>query len=111
LDRFTLPKAHLLRKTGEFQRVYRSGQRHRGNGFTVIVMPNTLPWNRLGISVQRKTGNAVRRNRVKRLVREVFRLNRGDFPAHCDVVIAVRPDFSLDSFAALRADIARTLCG
>jgi len=109
--RCTLPKAHLLKTTAEFQRVYRSGQRFRGDGFAVVVSPNALPWNRLGISVHRKTGNAVRRNRVKRLVREVFRRHRELFPASADVVVTIRPEFSGNSLAEMRAGIARIIGG
>lgn len=92
-----LPKNCLLRKSREFNQVYRSGRRLRGEGFAVIYMPNKQQQNRLGISVQRKVGNAVRRNRVKRIIREVFRLNRERFPSHADIVITVRPEFSVKS--------------
>ncbi|MGE4559841.1 MAG: ribonuclease P protein component [Desulfobulbus sp.] len=102
MDRNTLPKTHLLRTNGEFQCVYRAGRRSYGNGFAVIVLANALPWNRLGISVQRKVGNAVRRNRIKRLIREVFRCNRTRFPQWSDIVITVRPHFPFDSLEELQ---------
>nr|WP_321466512.1 ribonuclease P protein component [uncultured Desulfobulbus sp.] len=102
MHRNTLPKKHLLRTNGEFQCVYRAGRRSHGNGFAVIVAANSLPWNRLGISVQRKVGNAVRRNRIKRLIREIFRCNRSKFPSQCDIVVTVRPNFSFDSLELLQ---------
>lgn len=77
----------------------------------MIVLSNGLPWNRLGISVQRKAGNAVRRNRIKRLVREAFRQNRELFPKHCDIVVTIRPDFVLNSYADVRAGMVRALGG
>ncbi|WP_448874168.1 ribonuclease P protein component [Desulfobulbus propionicus] len=101
MERYALPKAHLLRTNREFQRVYRAGRRFHGNGFAVIVLANSLPWNRLGISVHRRAGNAVRRNRIKRLIREVFRCNRERFPGQSDIVVTVRPNFAfnrLESF-------------
>ena len=94
LQRLTLPKQQLLRKNGEFQCVYRAGTRLRGKGFAIIYLANTLPWSRLGVSVPRKVGNAVQRNRIKRLLRESFRLHRNQFPANSDIVITIRPDFS-----------------
>jgi ribonuclease P protein component len=109
LHRFHFPKTHRLVAGGDFQRVYRAGRRLHGNGFTLIILPNTLPWNRLGISVQRKTGSAVRRNRIKRLIRETFRLNRELFPAASDIVVTVRPGFALDSLAEVRTAMARLL--
>jgi len=109
LDRYTLPKNHLLRATGEFQRVYRSGRRLRGDGFALIFLANALAHNRLGISVHRKAGNAVRRNRIKRLIREVFRLHRDLFPPAADVVLAVRPGFAINSLLDMQTSVARVV--
>jgi ribonuclease P protein component len=109
LDRLTLPKNHLLRTTGDFQRVYQTGRRFRGDGFAVIFLPNSLEYSRLGISVQKKAGNAVRRNRIKRLIREVFRLHRDLFPPVTDVVIAVRPGFAINSLLDMQINVARVI--
>jgi ribonuclease P protein component len=109
LDRYTLPKNHLLRTTGEFQRVYRSGLRLYGKGFALIFLANALEYNRLGISVHRKAGNAVRRNRIKRLVREVFRLYRDLFPAATDIVLTVRPGFAINSLFDMQTSVARVI--
>jgi ribonuclease P protein component len=100
-----------LRTTGEFQRVYRSGRRHWGDGFALIVLANALEYNRLGISVHRKAGNAVRRNRIKRLIREVFRLNRDLFPAAVDVVVTIRPGFAINSLLDMQTSVARIIGG
>ncbi|MBW1751228.1 MAG: ribonuclease P protein component [Deltaproteobacteria bacterium] len=104
--RHELPKSCLLRKTGEFNQVYRRGQRLRGNGFALIYLPGDQPDSRLGISVHRKVGNAVRRNRIKRIVRETFRLHREIFPQSSDIVFTVRPEFSLDGMHAVRAAVS-----
>ncbi|NLX19235.1 MAG: ribonuclease P protein component [Desulfobulbus sp.] len=102
LSHCTLPKRHLLRSTGEFQSVYKAGRRYRGNGFTLIILPHNHGYNRLGISVSRKVGNAVRRNRIKRLIRETFRLNRGVFPQSADIVWTIKPDFSINSLLDMK---------
>lgn len=77
----------------------------------MIYLPNTDSCNRLGISVQKKTGNAVRRNRIKRLIRELFRLHPGLFPPCCDVVFAVRPGFVINRLADIQAGVARLVNG
>ena len=101
-----LPKNCLLRKTGEFNQVYRRGQRLRGHGFALVYLPGDQPDSRLGLSVHRKVGNAVRRNRIKRIVRETFRLHREIFPQSSDIVFTVRPEFSLDGMHAVRTAVS-----
>ena len=106
-----MPKARRLRTNAEFERVYRRGRRLRGDHFALIILANGTEHSRLGISVHRKTGNAVRRNRIKRLVREVFRLDQSLFPVCCDVVCTVRPGFAMDSLAGLQDGVARLMHG
>jgi len=105
----TLPSRALLKKSGQFDVVYREGRRRRGAGFVLVFRPNQLDTSRLGISIHRKLRGAVRRNRIKRIVREVFRLFREIFPAHCDVVFAVRPEFTLDSPLQVREAVILAL--
>jgi ribonuclease P protein component len=97
LRQFGLPKYCLLRKNWEFEAVYRHGKRLHGKGFTIVYLANNRDYNRIGISISRKVKGAVTRNRIKRIVKESFRLNRGVYPPEADIVITVRPDFSLNS--------------
>lgn len=92
----SLPKSRLLTKTWQFQRVYRQGKRLRGQDFSLICLPNNGEFSRLGISVH-GAKLAVRRNRIKRIIREFFRRNQTIIAPSSDVVFAVRPGFRLDS--------------
>jgi ribonuclease P protein component len=66
-----------LRGSTDFQKVYRQGKRYEGVLMTAFVLPNNLSHNRFGITASRKAlGNAVHRNRAKRLLKETFRLKR-----------------------------------
>ena len=66
-----------LRGSNDFQKVYRQGKRFDGVLMTAFVLPNNLSHDRFGITASRKAlGNAVQRNRAKRLLRETFRLKR-----------------------------------
>jgi ribonuclease P protein component len=66
-----------LRRSSDFQKVYRQGKRYEGALMTAFVLPNNLGHNRFGVTASRKAlGNAVQRNRAKRLLKETFRLRR-----------------------------------
>lgn len=66
-----------LRSSDDFQKVYRHGKRYEGVLMTAFVLPNNLAHNRFGVTASRKAlGNAVQRNRAKRLLKETFRLRR-----------------------------------
>ena len=88
---YTLPKSRHLRLPAEFKAVYESRVRESRGPLTLYAMPNTLGHPRLGMSVSRKVGTAVRRNRIRRLIRESFRLLQHDLPRGYDGVVVVRP--------------------
>jgi len=62
-------------------------------GMTIVYRPNRKGYRRLGLSVGRKIGPAVRRNRAKRILREIFRRNKDLFPEGYDFVFIPRKDF------------------
>lgn len=74
---FRLSKAERLRKPAEFRRVYEHGKRFDGRFMSVFILPSESDYQRLGITASKKAiGNAVQRNRAKRLLREAFRLSK-----------------------------------
>ena len=82
---------HRLRTGADFERVYRAGRRAGDGLFAVNALGNDIGYARLGMSVSYRTvGNAVSRNRVRRLIREMFRLSHATLPA-LDFVVTSRP--------------------
>lgn len=75
----------------EFQAVYKAKTRKVVGPLVFFARPNDLGHCRLGMGVSRKVGNAVYRNRIKRRLREAFRMGAMDVPTGYDVVISVRP--------------------
>jgi ribonuclease P protein component len=73
---YCLKKAHKLLNRRDFERAMRKGTRLVGERFCLDILPSRLPNARLGITVSTKYGNAPERNRLKRLVREAFRLSK-----------------------------------
>ena len=91
------PKRGRLSRSAEFERVYRQGRSHGNRHFVLHTFrrddpsaPTTDP--RLGLSVSRKVGGAVERNKVKRLLREAFADVREQLPPGHDVVVVARPE-------------------
>lgn len=89
--RFVFRHRHRLHGSASFQAVHQARARKHAGPLTVLARPNGLSESRLGLSVGRRVGNAVKRNRVKRLLRESFRLTRHRWPSGYDWVVVVKP--------------------
>ncbi len=87
-----LPRHERLRKRSEFTAVQGRGKKLHTERFLVFVLPRAEPSApaRLGITVSKKVGGAVVRNRIKRLVREAFRRRKALFPQGLDIVFIAK---------------------
>ncbi len=71
----------------EYRAIYDSAARLHSGRFVLFCRENNLAHHRLGITVSRKVGGSVVRNRIKRLFREVFRKSKAGIPHHLDLVV------------------------
>ena len=107
----TFRPADRLLRSADFERVLRRGNRVAAGEFVLIAAAGEGERCRLGLTVGKRVGNSVRRNAVKRRVREWFRANRGKLPAGTDLVVVGRSGAARLSgrevFARLDAAVAR----
>jgi ribonuclease P protein component len=106
---FAFGRDRRLRKHADFVRSQRIGRRVGTAHFTLLVAPQIGPAAapRLGVVVARKVGTAVRRNRVKRLCRECFRLWPDLLPPGVDLIVIARPGAHELKLADVRAEWVR----
>ena len=79
-----------LKRNSDFQRVYREGKSYANRYLVLYVLQNQTERNRLGISVSKKVGNSVVRDRMARLIRESYRLQEDMFNSGLDMVVVTR---------------------
>ena len=107
----TFPKSRQLHGPAAFRRVYDGRIRESRGALTIYALPNALPYYRLGLSLPRAVGNNVIRNRVKRLLRESFRLMHFAGETGYDLVITVRkhPPMRLVKYQQMLSDMVECL--
>jgi ribonuclease P protein component len=105
-----LRRQHRLRRRADYLRCYRQGRKRHGNLATLHYHPNDEPEARLGITASRKVGKAVRRQKAKRRIREIFRRWNGRFSLPpLDIVVHLRPEAGRAEFKALEAELHHLL--
>ena len=103
------PGTHRLSTSKEFDNVFKKGKKFEGKHFRIYCEKNSQGLARLGIVVSKKRqGNAVKRNRIKRLIREVFRQNKALFNSQDTVVIALNESHTLD-YKSTQKEIRQSL--
>jgi ribonuclease P protein component len=105
----TFLKSERLLNRKDFVNLNRWGTRLQTDHFLISLMKNGQGFTRLGITVSKRVGNSVRRNRVKRLIREFFRLHKASFPQGCDIVIVARKDADGLDFWKMKAELGEAI--
>ena len=87
MKKLSFPKSKRIISNRQFKDILANGRCVRDNLLNLYIAPNNCGYPRLGISIGKSSGNAVERNRIKRLLREAFRQNQDKIPAGWDYVI------------------------
>jgi ribonuclease P protein component len=109
MKQYGLPKELRLLKRTDFVNPNSRSRKIGTQNFTVICKRKGEGVPRVGIVASKKVGNAVRRNRIKRLVREFFRLNRGKMRWNEDLIVIARRDMGFQRYADIEAELKRVL--
>jgi ribonuclease P protein component len=92
-----------LRKNSDFQAVYKSGKSYANKYLVIYTSKNGTDRNRLGISVSKKVGNSVVRHRIKRLVKESYRLHEQMFNSGLDIAVIARQGSDACDYASIES--------
>ena len=104
------PRSRRLKQEGEFARARAQGRRLICGCLIANVLPRPgLPTARLGVVTGKKVGNAVARNRARRLMRESFRLHQHELAGPVDLVLVARPSIAGKKLAEVERDFLRVL--
>lgn len=101
--------ANRLRKSSDFQKVFSRGRRTATDCFVIFTLPNDLSASRLGIQVKARIASAVRRNYIKRIVRESFRKMKGELSGAIDIIFIAKAGMTQLSHSELDVQLRRTL--
>ncbi len=107
--RLDFPRACRLVRRGDYDAVYRAGRRKSSREFTIFLRPNGLSVSRFGWSIKKALGTAVRRNRIRRRLREIVRLHRQEIASGWDIVIHPRSSAATAEFPALAGELLRLI--
>ncbi len=88
---------NIIKENSEFQKVLKSGKWFSSECLVIYVSENEKDENRVGVAVGKKAGKSVVRNRIKRLIREAYRLNEEKLEKSFDIIILWRSSTSIDN--------------
>lgn len=98
-------KEHRIRKNEEFRNIYKNGKSFSNQLLVLYVYKNDRKINRVGIVVSKKVGNSVIRNRIKRLIKESYRLNNSKLIDGYDLIFIARVTAKDKSYAEIESSV------
>ena len=98
-------KLYVVKHARDFEKIMNQGKCIKNRSYVVYSLENNLPYNRYGISVSKKLGNAVFRNRYKRIIRNIIDKNKKDYIIGKDYIIILRRDVLNKNYQLLEKEL------
>ena len=111
MKKYALTRGEKVLKSAEYRNIIKGGKTRNTEHFKVFICPNSIKKQRLGITASRRVGSAVKRNRIKRLLREFFRLHKACLPTSSDLLFIAKPGADTLDYTGLRAELKNIFCG
>lgn len=107
-----MKKIKRLKKNFEFRFILSKGKYYSGKYIEAFAIKNNLKTNKIGIAIKSKLGKAVKRNRIKRLIRESYRLNEELLKMNYSIVFLAKKSIRIDDlkFKEIEEDVKQILC-
>lgn len=102
-------RRYRVRTNKRFQEIRRQGRSYANHLLVLCALPNNLPYSRFGFAVNSRMGNAVRRNRIKRRLREIMRLQQESIQSGWDIVLIARQPIRSADYHEMETACARLL--
>jgi ribonuclease P protein component len=96
-----------LKKNNEFRHVFSAGNKKIGNYVIIYILPGQQQNNRVGIVIKKEIGNAVQRNKIKRILREIWRTKCNQLISGYDLVILVRKKIIYAKFGEIESEMLK----
>jgi ribonuclease P protein component len=104
---FRFRKRERITQPQDFRRVMKSGRRNSSRDFVLFIQKNEKTYHRLGIVVRKEVGPAAFRNRMKRYLREFFRLHKHQIEGSCDIILMIKKGCSLNRYREAEEELRR----
>jgi ribonuclease P protein component len=104
---FRFRKKERIAQPQDFRRVMKLGRRNSSRDFILFIQKNENTFHRLGIVVKKEVGPAPFRNRIKRYVREFFRLHKHQIKGSCDIILMIKKGCSLNRYEEAEEELRR----
>ena len=97
-----MKKKFIVKKSSDFTKIINNANYYKGKNFVIYIKDNDLDYSRFGISVSKKSGNAVVRNTIKRKMRSIIDDNKKNYQKNLDYIIIVKNGFLDYSFQDIK---------